>query len=170
MIALDALLRYLRIVLGNGGLAEDDMWPLLAMMTVTGDSKECRYVGTACAAQNSTSTMSTQDAHSLSSFSSCEISDALIKLGVPHGGFIPDVYMLSPAPWAAPVKICAPAYTVKMVPASDKDAPKLSTHFVDTATPGSVIVIDAPSRSVCPYTSNSLIYSNIGNPTITTRN
>lgn len=109
--------------------------------------------------------MSTPDAHSLSSFSSCEVSDALIKLGVPHGGLIPDVYMFSPAPSAAPVKICAPAYTVKMVPASDKNAPNLSTHFVDTVTPGSVIVIDAPPRSVCPYPSNFLTYSNIGYPT-----
>ena len=35
MIALKALLRYLRIVLGDGGLVEDEMWALLAMMTLT---------------------------------------------------------------------------------------------------------------------------------------
>jgi regulator of RNase E activity RraA len=84
-------------------------------------------------------------------FSACEISDALIKLGSPNGGHIPDVYMLSPT---SQVKICAPAYTVQMVLASDKSAPKLSSHFVDTATPGSIVVIDAPPRSVCstpPY-------------------
>ena len=31
-------------------------------------------------------------------YSTCEISDALIKLGLPHGGHIPDIHMLSPAP------------------------------------------------------------------------
>lgn len=92
----------------------------------------------------------------LSAFSACEISDALIKLGSPNGGYIPDVHMLSPTSSASQVKICAPAYTVQMVLASDKTAPKLSAHFVDTATPGSVIVIDAPSRSVCfPFRSIS---------------
>ncbi|KAG2150984.1 ribonuclease E inhibitor RraA/Dimethylmenaquinone methyltransferase [Suillus clintonianus] len=79
----------------------------------------------------------------LSQFSACEISDALIKLGSPNGGHIPDVHMLSPISH----KICAPAYTVQMVLASDKSAPKLSSHFVDTATPGSVIVIDAPPQA-----------------------
>lgn len=34
-----------------------------------------------------------------------------------------------------------------MVLASDKSAPKLSSHFVDTAIPGSIVVIDAPPRS-----------------------
>ncbi|KAG1865817.1 ribonuclease E inhibitor RraA/Dimethylmenaquinone methyltransferase [Suillus subalutaceus] len=80
----------------------------------------------------------------LSQFSACEISDALIKLGSPNGGHIPDVHMLSPT---SQVKICAPAYTVQMVLTSDKSAPKLSSHFVDTATPGSVVVVDAPPQA-----------------------
>ncbi|KAJ8595683.1 RraA-like protein [Rhizopogon salebrosus TDB-379] len=93
-------------------------------------------------------TMSTHSTTSpLSAFSACEISDALIKLGSPNGGHIPDVHMLSPTSGASQVKICAPAYTVQMVPASDKSAPKLSAHFVDTATPGSVIVINAPPQA-----------------------
>jgi regulator of RNase E activity RraA len=44
-------------------------------------------------------------------------------------------------------RICGPAYTVKMVLGSDDAAPKLDKHFVDEATPNSIIVIDAPSRS-----------------------
>ncbi|KAI6033152.1 ribonuclease E inhibitor RraA/Dimethylmenaquinone methyltransferase [Pisolithus orientalis] len=89
----------------------------------------------------------------LSDFSSCEISDALIKLGVPHGGHIPDISMFSPTPPASTRsgKICAPAYTVKMVPANDNTSPRLSAHFVDTVTPGSVIVIVAP-----PDTKNAV--------------
>ena len=100
-------------------------------------------------------------APSLSSFSSCEISDALVKLGVPHGGLIPDLSMFSPAPSASPVRVCAPAYTVKMVPANDDNSPKLSAHFVDTVPAGFAIVVDAP-RSVCSYHSNFPRCSNIG--------
>lgn len=79
-------------------------------------------------------------------FSTCEISDALIKLGSPHGGHIPDIHMLSPSD--STVRLCGPAYTVQMVLGSDTSAPKLSAHFVDTAPEGSVVVINAPHRSV----------------------
>ncbi|KAI0368350.1 RraA-like protein [Pilatotrama ljubarskyi] len=78
----------------------------------------------------------------LAEFSTCEISDALIKLGSPHGGHIPDIHMLSPSD--STTRICGPAYTVQMVLGSDTTAPKLSTHFVDTAPEGSVVVINAP--------------------------
>ncbi|KAG9316620.1 ribonuclease E inhibitor RraA/Dimethylmenaquinone methyltransferase [Chiua virens] len=81
---------------------------------------------------------------SLSTFSTCEISDALIKLGSPHGGYIPDIHIQSPS--NTDTRICGPAYTVQMVRTSDQTAPKLSDHFVDTATPQSVIVINAPPR------------------------
>lgn len=82
----------------------------------------------------------------LSEFSTCEISDALIKLGTPHGGHIPDIHMLSPAD--PTTRLCGPAYTVQMVLGSDTSAPKLSAHFVDTAPEGSVVVISAPHRTV----------------------
>ncbi|KAI9067394.1 RraA-like protein [Trametes sanguinea] len=80
----------------------------------------------------------------LADFSTCELSDALIKLGSPHGGHIPDIHMLSPTD--SSTRICGPAYTVQMVLGSDKTAPKLSAHFVDTVPEGSVVVINAPPR------------------------
>ncbi|KAI0829797.1 RraA-like protein [Trametes gibbosa] len=80
----------------------------------------------------------------LADFSTCEISDALIKLGTPHGGHIPDIQMLSPTD--STIRLCGPAYTVEMVLGSDKSAPKLSAHFVDTAPADSVVVINAPHR------------------------
>jgi regulator of RNase E activity RraA len=80
----------------------------------------------------------------LSGFSACEISDALIKLGSPNGGHIPDIHLVSPSD--SNHIICGPAYTVQMV-FSDKSAPKLSSHFVDAAPAGTVIVIDAPPSS-----------------------
>ena len=83
----------------------------------------------------------------LSTFSTCEISDALIKLQVAHGGYIPDIHMISPTA-SSDLRICSPAYTVKMVLGSDTTSPKLTEHFVDTAPAGSVVVIDAPSGTL----------------------
>lgn len=78
-------------------------------------------------------------------FSTCEISDALIKLGLPHGGYIPDITMISPSRDDECVRVCGRAYTVKMVLASNKSAPAPEKHFVDAAPKDSVMVIVAPS-------------------------
>ncbi|KAF9050111.1 ribonuclease E inhibitor RraA/Dimethylmenaquinone methyltransferase [Panaeolus papilionaceus] len=83
----------------------------------------------------------------LQDFSTCEISDALIKLAVPNGGYIPDISMVSPTTTESSVRICGPAYTVKMVLGSNTTAPKLSAHFVDTAPADHIIVIDAPPEA-----------------------
>lgn len=91
-------------------------------------------------------TSSTTMSNGLADFSTCEISDALIKLNIPHGGHIPDIHMMSPL-MDTGIRICSPAYTVRMTLGSDKEAPSLSEHFVDTAPAGSVIVIDAPEGS-----------------------
>lgn len=62
----------------------------------------------------------------LKKFSTCEISDALIKSGLTHnaldapvqrGGFIPDIQMMSPSPNdlnGQTKRICGFAYTVKL--------------------------------------------------------
>lgn len=80
----------------------------------------------------------------LAEYTTCEISDALIKLGIPDGGYIPDITMFSPSFDDTSARICGPAYTVKMVLASDKSSPKLERHFVDSAPSGCVMVISAP--------------------------
>lgn len=82
----------------------------------------------------------------LAAFSTCELSDALIRMRSPHGGHIPDIHMLSPTD--SRIRLCGPAYTVQMVLDSDTSAPKLPAHFVDTAPEGSVVVISAPHRTV----------------------
>jgi hypothetical protein len=101
-----------------------------------------------------------------SDFSTCEVSDALIKLGVPHGGHIPDIHCISPRPRSesggrpaqgvpVPVRLCGPAYTVRMVFASDRGAPKLQqSHFVDLAPEGSVAFVSAPSGWSSPRCSS----------------
>ena len=93
----------------------------------------------------------------LSKYSSCEVSDALIKLGAPHGGHIPDMTMLSPADQTT--RLCGPAYTVQMVLGSNKDAPKLSAHFVDTVPHGSVVVINALGRLVTRLLAPSISHA-----------
>jgi regulator of RNase E activity RraA len=65
--------------------------------------------------------------------------------------------MLSPAPPSA-TRICGPAYTVRMVLSSQKTAPRLERHFVDTATEGSVIVVDAPPRLY--FSFNAAMHTN----------
>lgn len=82
---------------------------------------------------------------SMDDYSTCEISDALVKLGSPHGGCLVDIHCISPGPYSD-LRIEGPAYTVKMVPFDDKVSPKPSVHFVDGAKEGHVIVISAPKH------------------------
>ncbi|KAF5370585.1 hypothetical protein D9758_001825 [Tetrapyrgos nigripes] len=77
--------------------------------------------------------------------STCQLADALIRLGVRSGGYLADINRFSGK------RVSGPAYTVQFVSADDTDAPKLSNHFVDTAPPGHIIVIDAP-----PHTRNAV--------------
>lgn len=86
----------------------------------------------------------------LSFLSDCakKVSDALLKLKVKEGGYLPGIEMYSPTYLASPqVRVCGPAYTVKMVSQNDASAPKPKGHFVDSAEayPGSVVVVTAPS-------------------------
>ncbi|KAI9260827.1 ribonuclease E inhibitor RraA/Dimethylmenaquinone methyltransferase [Sporodiniella umbellata] len=81
----------------------------------------------------------------LKSFSTCEIADALLKLGHrPWGGYIPDIDMLSPVHCQGNLRIVGPAYTVKMVHKEDTESPTPKEHFADMADPESIIVISAP--------------------------
>lgn len=76
------------------------------------------------------------------------MSDALLKLKVKEGGYLPGIEMYSPTYLASPdVRVCGPAYTVKMVSQQDTNAPKPAQHFVDAAQafPGHVMVVTAPS-------------------------
>ena len=92
----------------------------------------------------------------LATYSTCEISDALIKQGTPHGGFVPDIAEMTSAA-SSQARLCGQAYTVQMVLTSDNTAPRLSAHFVDTAPEGYVIVISAP-RSVSVLSLAMLSY------------
>ncbi|KNZ59879.1 hypothetical protein VP01_164g10 [Puccinia sorghi] len=80
-------------------------------------------------------------------FSSCDVSvaDALIKLHHPNGGYLPDINLQTGA--GHDFKLCGPAFTVQMVPASDTESPHLAQHFVDAGEKNTVMVISSPKNS-----------------------
>lgn len=76
-------------------------------------------------------------------FTTCDIGDALVKLKVPHGGYLSGLKMYSPTYCSGPAKICGPAYTIRMVKASET-APSPAAHFADTIPRNSVVYVSQP--------------------------
>lgn len=62
--------------------------------------------------------------------SSCDVADALLKLKVPHGGFLAGLTMWSPQRQEGPTRIVGPAYTVKYVRKNYENEPKPAGHYV----------------------------------------
>ncbi|KAF8753870.1 Aldolase/RraA [Rhizoctonia solani] len=94
----------------------------------------------------------------LEQFSSSEITNALVSLGLSHramdahvqrGGRLPDIHMLSPWPndrSGQYMRICGYAYTIKIVPAATAYPPIVSIlpQAIDAAPMGSIIVVSVP--------------------------
>jgi regulator of RNase E activity RraA len=70
-------------------------------------------------------------------FSSCDISDALAKLGKEYTGHLSKI-----VPYTATKRIVGPAYTAEFT--LDDVATKPSKHHVDSAPTNSIIVIKSP--------------------------
>ncbi|KAH8918564.1 RraA-like protein [Atractiella rhizophila] len=88
------------------------------------------------------STRSPSKASLISAYSTCELSDALVKLGHASGGHLSSIQPISPSNKDS---ICGPAYTVEMVSLpTDLPPPTLPGHYVDCAPRGSVMVISTP--------------------------
>ncbi|OBT73692.1 hypothetical protein VF21_06216 [Pseudogymnoascus sp. 05NY08] len=83
---------------------------------------------------------------SLERFTSCDVGDALVKLGVRYGGFLSGLSMWSPGRQSGTSKIFGPAYTVQMVDAKDTIAPKPPMHFADGIKPNSVVFVSQPKN------------------------
>ncbi|KAF9430199.1 hypothetical protein BGZ94_007904 [Podila epigama] len=81
-------------------------------------------------------------------YSSCDVADALLVLGLPDAGYIPDLHLWSPEFKAGNTRLFGPAYTVQMVPVTDTKAPKPEQHFVDAIPEGSVVCISQPANMV----------------------
>ncbi|KAI0544707.1 RraA-like protein [Xylaria curta] len=81
----------------------------------------------------------------LYNYTTCDVSDALIKLKYRNGGFLSGLTMWSPQRQDGPTKIVGPAYTVKYVPLNDP-APKHPTHYIDGVPKGAVVFVSCPLR------------------------
>ncbi|KAI9695197.1 MAG: hypothetical protein M1820_008833 [Bogoriella megaspora] len=84
----------------------------------------------------------------LEPFTTCDVSDALLKLKYPHGGFLAGLTMWSPKRQEGPTKIIGPAYTVKYVRKNYENEPKASGHYIDSIPAGSVVYISGPPRMI----------------------
>jgi hypothetical protein len=69
----------------------------------------------------------------LCTYSTCDISDALLKLGIPTGGFLPGLSLWSPHRQEGPTRVAGQAYTVKFVRNHQTNAPVLAEHYVRVA-------------------------------------
>ncbi|KAL2021639.1 hypothetical protein VTK56DRAFT_6992 [Thermocarpiscus australiensis] len=79
----------------------------------------------------------------LQEYTTCDVSDALCKLDIFHGGFLPGLTMWSPQRQDGPTKIVGPAYTVQYA-SIDDGRPKCPSHYIDSIPPGAVIFVSAP--------------------------
>ena len=59
----------------------------------------------------------------------CDVADALVKLKIHNGGFLPGITLWSPQRQDGPTKIVGPAYTVQYAP-KDDERPKWPSHYV----------------------------------------
>ncbi|BGP30296.1 hypothetical protein JCM10296v2_002050 [Rhodotorula toruloides] len=80
----------------------------------------------------------------LAGFSTCEIADALVKMKHPSGGYVPDLERFSGSEKEI---LVGEVFTVEMVDGRDTEAAKLEGHFVDEATPDSVLFISTPPHA-----------------------
>ncbi|KAI1068250.1 hypothetical protein LB507_004278 [Fusarium sp. FIESC RH6] len=80
----------------------------------------------------------------LRAYTTCDVSDALLKMGISHGGFLPNISMWSPQRQEGDAKLIGPAYTVKFVRNNYTSAPKPKEHYIDTVPKDHVIFISSP--------------------------
>ncbi|KAK4132813.1 RraA-like protein [Trichocladium antarcticum] len=82
----------------------------------------------------------------LHEYTTCDVSDALCKLKVYHGGFLPGLTMWSPQRQDGATKIVGPAYTVQYAPLDDPRA-KVPGHYIDSVPPGAVVFVTCSPRT-----------------------
>ncbi|KAK6461040.1 ribonuclease E inhibitor RraA/Dimethylmenaquinone methyltransferase [Scheffersomyces coipomensis] len=96
----------------------------------------------------------------LSKFTPCDASDALNKIGIKHGGFIPNLIQRS----AISSTSVGKAYTVLYAPKSDP-RPEIKTSYIDQVPEGSFVVIGVPltCQSIeAPYNKiNNALYGGL---------
>ncbi|KAM7194047.1 RraA-like protein [Naviculisporaceae sp. PSN 640] len=81
----------------------------------------------------------------LQEYTSCDVSDALIKLKFRNGGFLSGLTMWSPERQDGSTKIVGPAYTVEYARLDDP-RPKYPTHYIDSVPAGAVVFVSCPPK------------------------
>ncbi|GAA5914109.1 hypothetical protein JCM8208_005144 [Rhodotorula glutinis] len=80
----------------------------------------------------------------LSTFSTCEVADALVKLKHPSGGYVADLERFSGPEGKV---LVGEVFTVELVDGRNTESPKLDGHFIDLAEPDSVLFISTPAHT-----------------------
>lgn len=84
----------------------------------------------------------------LKQYTTCDVSNALVKLKHPTGGFLPGLTLWSPERQAGDTRIVGPAYTVRYAALSDPappDTPKPTAHYIDGVPAGAVVFVSCPA-------------------------
>ncbi|KFX90835.1 hypothetical protein V490_06247 [Pseudogymnoascus sp. VKM F-3557] len=86
----------------------------------------------------------------LQQFSTCDVSDALLKLNHPNGGFLSNLTLWSPQRQEGNTKIIGAAYTVKYV-LKGTGAAVHQGHYIDSIPTGAVVFISSPKTVNAVY-------------------
>lgn len=81
----------------------------------------------------------------LGRYTTCDVSNALVKLGHPGGGFLPGLTLWSPERQAGDTRVAGPAYTVRYAPLSDPAPPQPPPHYADAVPAGAVVFVSCPA-------------------------
>ncbi|PSR81353.1 ribonuclease E inhibitor RraA/Dimethylmenaquinone methyltransferase [Coniella lustricola] len=81
----------------------------------------------------------------LKQYTTCDVSNGLVKLKFRNGGFLSGLTLWSPERQAGDTRIVGPVYTVQYAPLSDP-RPKLPTHYIDGVPAGAVVFVSCPQR------------------------
>lgn len=68
---------------------------------------------------------------SLRRYSTCDVSDALLKLGYQHAGFLPDIFERTTPKSHNPMPIVGRAWTVQFAEKSSTQKPDFTGHYID---------------------------------------
>ncbi|KAK4144402.1 ribonuclease E inhibitor RraA/Dimethylmenaquinone methyltransferase [Dichotomopilus funicola] len=82
----------------------------------------------------------------LQEYTTCDVADALVKLKISHGGFLPGITMWSPQRQDGTTKMIGPAYTVQYAPKED-ERPKWPSHYIDSVPRGAVVFVTSTPKS-----------------------
>ncbi|KAL8905187.1 MAG: hypothetical protein Q9207_002779 [Kuettlingeria erythrocarpa] len=80
----------------------------------------------------------------LRKYTTCDVSDALLKLNHPHGGFLSGLTLWSPRRQEGPTRMVGQAFTVRYVPKDEEPMAKQEGHYIDRVPPGHVLFVSGP--------------------------